>query len=181
MERYRIHSDGTVYFVTFSVVKWLPVFVSAEACKIVTNSFNFCHANKGLRVNAYVVMPTHLHAIVFDAGFRPSQLERTLWDLRKFTGRQLSEFCAAHLPRCYLDVLRAAAGSDRARRFWQPTRHPEQVDAEWFWRQKFDYLHENPCRKGLVRRAVDWRFSSAAVWYSEQEASNDVILSSLEW
>jgi hypothetical protein len=30
MERYRFHADGALFFVTFSVIEWLPVFV-AEA------------------------------------------------------------------------------------------------------------------------------------------------------
>jgi len=65
MERYRIFSDGSVYFVTLTVVDWLPVFISQESCRIITDSLNFCHEHKGLRVNAYVIMPTHLHAILF--------------------------------------------------------------------------------------------------------------------
>jgi len=36
MERYRFHSDGALFYVTFSVVDWLPIFVSEAACKIVT-------------------------------------------------------------------------------------------------------------------------------------------------
>ena len=37
MERYRFYTDGAVYFVTFSIVQWLPIFVSEQACKIVTD------------------------------------------------------------------------------------------------------------------------------------------------
>ena len=88
MERYRFHSDGAVFFTTFAVVQWLPVFVSEDACKIVVDSLNFCHRSKGLRTNAYVIMPTHMHAIFFDAAFDAKRLEKTLVDLRKFTGRQ---------------------------------------------------------------------------------------------
>jgi putative transposase len=57
----------------------------------VTESLSFCHGAKELRVNAYVIMPTHLHMIVFDAEWDSERLRRTLADLRKFTGRQLSE------------------------------------------------------------------------------------------
>ena len=62
-ERFRICDDAHVYFVTYTIVQWLPVFVSEEACRIVTNSLNFCQEQKGLCTNAYVIMPTHLHAI----------------------------------------------------------------------------------------------------------------------
>jgi len=181
MERYRFHSDGAVFFVTFAVVEWLPVFVSERACKIVTASLNFCHCQKGLRTNAYVIMPTHLHAIFFDKDFDAGRLENTLIDFRKFTGRQLVEYCQRQMPACFTDTLRQAAGEDREHRFWQPTRHPEQLEGESFWRVKFDYLHENPCRKGLVSRAEHWRFSSAAAWLSEGRSAAEMILSAIEW
>ncbi|HXJ92582.1 MAG TPA: transposase, partial [Terriglobia bacterium] len=58
---------------------------------IVTESLSFCHHAKELRVNAYVIMPTHLHMIVFDAEWDSERLRRTLADLRKFTGRQLGD------------------------------------------------------------------------------------------
>jgi hypothetical protein len=41
MERYRFHDDGALFYVTFSVVEWLPVFISEPACKIIADSFNF--------------------------------------------------------------------------------------------------------------------------------------------
>ena len=153
MERYRFHSDGPLFYVTFSVVDWLPIFVSEAACNIVTESLNFCHRQKGLRINAYVIMPTHLHAILFHAGFQPKALEQVVMDFRKFTGRRLADFCADHMPACFLTVLTEHAGGDRERRLWQPTRHPVQIETEGFWQAKIDYLHQNPVRKGLVRQA----------------------------
>jgi putative transposase len=108
MERYRFHSDGALFYVTFSVVDWLPIFVSEAACKIVTESLNFCHCQKGLRINAYVIMPTHLHAILFHANFQAKALEQVVTDFRKFTGRRLADFCAQHMPACFQSVLGSA-------------------------------------------------------------------------
>ncbi len=181
MERYRIYDTGAAYFVTFTVVDWLPVFVSEAACHIVTRSLNFCHQNKGLRINAFVIMPTHLRAIFFDRRFGSEGLDRCLMDFRKFTGKQLADFCADHMPKCFSDVFRERAGDDRERRFWQSTRHAEQIETERFWRQKIDYLRANPCRKGLVRRAADWRFSSAAFGLSEGREPSEVMLSAIQW
>lgn len=161
MERYRIVEGIGVYFVTFTVVDWLPVFVSEEPCKAITDSLNFCIDNKHLRVNAYVLMPTHVHLIVFDAAFDPKRLKQTTADLRKYTGRNLADYCDRHMPDSYAVTLRAHAGEDRQRRFWQPTQHPVGIFTEKFWKQKMDYLHANPCRKGLVRLPEEWRFSSA--------------------
>jgi hypothetical protein len=177
MERYRVCGDAAVYFVTYSVVDWLPVFASEATCRIVTESLNFCHREKALRTSAYVVMPTHFHGIFFDA----DRLVQSLADLRKFTGRQLCDYCDAHMPTCFAQTLRESSTADRQRRFWQPSRHPEAIESEWFWSQKMDYLHENPCRKGLVLRADHWRFSSAAYWLSDGQERSDVMLSGIVW
>jgi putative transposase len=180
MERYQIAEDVGIYFVTMSVVDWLPVFVSEGACRVLTDSLNFRHEHKGLRVNAYVIMPTHFHRIVFLRQFDPKALKDTLIDSRKFTGRRSIEYCAKHLPRCFDEVFVASSGGDRERRFWQATLHPERIETEAFYLQKLDYLHDNPCRKGLVTRPEHWRFSSASYWLSEGKVANDVILSQLE-
>jgi len=95
MERYRFHADGSVYFVTFSIVDWLPVFVTEKAFQIVSDSLNFCHHKKGLRINAYVIMPTHFHAIFFHHSFRADELEKVVTDFRKFTGQH---FAASVMP-----------------------------------------------------------------------------------
>jgi REP element-mobilizing transposase RayT len=181
MERYRFHADGSLFCVTFSVVDWLPVFVTEAACQIVTASLNFCHRQKGLRINAYVIMPTHLHAIVFHETFQAKALENVLTDMRKFTVRQLADYCQVHLPPSFTAVFQQRAGEDRERRFWQPTRHPVQIETASFWQAKLDYLHFNPCRKGLVTQPEYWRFSSAGYWLSGGAAANDVVLSSVFW
>ena len=180
-ERYRITGDAHVYFVTYSIVEWLPVFVSEESCRIVTESLNFCREKKGLCTNAYVIMPTHMHAIFFDHAFDNDRLQRSLTDFRKFTGRSLSDYSTSHLPKCFLDTLRASSTADRERRFWQPSRHPEAIHREKFWRQKLDYLHANPCRKGLVTRAEHWRFSSAAFNVSDGRDVCDVTIGKVDW
>ncbi len=181
MERYRINPDSAIYYMTFSVVDWLPVFVSEAACRIITDSLNYCHQHKGLRTNAYVIMPTHIHGIFFYKAFDPKALEGTLTDFRKFAGRKLSDYCDRHMPACFSKVLREASPDDRERRFWQPSRHPIQIENEPFWATKLNYLHNNPCRKGLVKRQEHWRYSSASYWSSDQPIANDVILSALDW
>ncbi len=181
MEHYRIRNGQALYYVTFSVVQWLPVFALEAACLTVTQSLSFCHLHKHLRMNAFVLMPTHLHGIFFDQDADAVRLARTLTDFRKFTGRHLADLCATHLPACFGAVLRATLAQDRERQFWQISRHPEEVYSATFLRQKANYLHANPCRKGLVRQPDHWRFSSAAYWLSDGEAECDVPLTAVEW
>jgi REP element-mobilizing transposase RayT len=170
METFKIHDAATVYFVTYSVVDWLPVFTTGTACQLLTQSLTFCHQQKGLRINAYVIMPTHFHAIIFDKDHNNENLVAALDAFRKFTGRALADHVLAQCPAAISEVLYETSGHDRNRRFWQPTRHPEGINSEKFWRQKLDYLHDNPCRKGLVLYPEYWRYSSAA-FYEGGESS----------
>ena len=139
MERYRLVKGVGLYYVTFTVVEWLPVFIDELACKILMDSLNFCILNKFLRVNAYLIMPTHLHAILFEVQFNAERLKHTLDDMRKFTGRQLLDYSVQHFPTCFTEEFRKQAGHDRDRRFWQPTQHPVGVFSDGFWKQKMDY------------------------------------------
>ena len=179
MHPYNIIEGAFLYFLTFSVVEWLPVFVSAQSCEIFTNSLTFCHKAKHLRVNAYVIMPTHVHLILFDEDFDSKRLKNTVTDLRKYTGRKLIEYSATCLPPCFNDTFQLSAGKDRAYRFWQAYTHPEAINTQEFWQQKIDYIHENPVRKGLVTEATAWRFSSAAHWL--EDSILDVFLSPVVW
>lgn len=98
MERYRIQPDAVLYFCTFSVVDWLPVFVSERSCQIIVDSLRFCHEQKHLGIDSFVIMPTHLHVIAFDIEWNVERLQHTLTDFRKFTGRNLTEFCREAMP-----------------------------------------------------------------------------------
>src|SRR5690606_38428222 len=165
-ERYRIQAEHALYFFTMSVVHWLPIFISEEAYCIVTDSLTFCHERKQLRINSFVIMPTHLHLILFDADFDAQRLQETVTAMRKYTGQKLADYCDKALPPVFGQVMRTGRRSDRNRQVWQPTRHPDTIWSESFCRGKVDYIHDNPRRKGLVRQVTDWRFSSAAYWLS---------------
>jgi REP element-mobilizing transposase RayT len=162
-------------------MQWLPIFVSEEPCLILTESMNHCHREKGLRINAFVIMPTHIHLIVTDVEFDVQRLRHTLTSLRKYTGQRLADYCEQTMPAAFGQTLRSTRRTDRARQFWQQSRHPEAIWSRKFWQTKIDYLHDNPRRKGLVHDATHWRFSSAAYWLWDPPGPCDVVLTSVEF
>jgi REP element-mobilizing transposase RayT len=181
METTRIQEGAALYYLTFTVVHWLPVFVAAEPCLIVTKSLNHCHLQKSLRINAFVIMPTHMHLLAFDAEFDNKRLARTINEMRQYTGRRLTDYCRQHMPAVYRQVIGGSSRQDRDNQFWQQSRHPVAIWTEAFWRTKIDYLHDNPRRKGLVNEVTGWRFSSASHWFGDMTKATDVTLSSVAW
>ena len=61
--RYRVVDTESVYFVTSTIVEWLPVFTSAPYFEIITNSLANCRQHKRLRLYAYVILDNHIHLI----------------------------------------------------------------------------------------------------------------------
>ena len=109
-------------------------------------------------------MPTNLHLILFDADFDSLRLQKTIAALRSFTGRRLIQYCDQKMPAVYRQLLGTRRRRDRKNHFWQQSKHPVAIRSEPFWRTKIDYLHDNPCRNGLVYEPTAWRLSSAAHW-----------------
>ena len=181
METYRITADGSVYYLTFTVIDWLPLFVREVPCMIMADSLNYCIHNKGLLVHAYVIMPTHMHAVLADRHMDASRLARTLTDFRKFTGHALANWCDTEGAVAFRRAIRENATGDRDRRLWQPSRHPEMIFSNAFLETKVNYLHDNPVRAGLVRLPEHWRFSSASFYASGGVETCDVELACLEW
>jgi hypothetical protein len=44
---------------------------------------------------------------------------------------------------------------------WEEGSHPQIIGSEAVMRQKLDYIHQNPVKRGYVDRPEHWRYSSA--------------------
>jgi REP element-mobilizing transposase RayT len=62
--KYKIRDQEGLYFVTFTVVYWLDLFIRDDYKQIVVDSLNYCRDKKGLQVYAWVIMTSHVHLIL---------------------------------------------------------------------------------------------------------------------
>lgn len=44
---------------------------------------------------------------------------------------------------------------------WEEGSHPQLIETEAVMRQKLDYIHQNPVKRGYVDLPEHWRYSSA--------------------
>jgi len=177
MRHWRIQENGLIpHFVTWRLVEWAPVFVSERYCGVITDSLAHCRRERGLLVHGYVVMPTHVHGVlsVREGG----DLAAVLRDSRKYTAREIVLRLKQDNNRLMERVLRYAA--EKAGRpagehqVWADDTHPEAIVSKEFARQKLDYLHNNPVRKGLVAAPEHWRYSSAAFYAGEVDCPLEI-------
>ena len=120
MDSYKFIDGVYVYFVTFTIVDWLPVFIGPKPIEIINESLQFCHSNKHFCIHAYVIMPNHIHLIVSDTGYDNDRLGKTLTEFRKFTENKLANYIDANLSDALALVTRGKQLQDRIRQIWQP-------------------------------------------------------------
>ncbi len=170
---YRVFTDQHyAFFITWTVVDWLPLFDHAPYRKIVLDALNYLRTNKNTQLNAFVIMSTHLHAILWpEIGTSLSDVTR---DFKRFTSREISREASRQGTTEFIETFKRARNENRAQdvstyQVWQEGSHPEAIFTEKFARQKMDYIHMNPVRAGLVKVATDWPYSSVKAYILDEE------------
>ena len=64
-------------------------------------------------------------------------------------------------------VIQEAHKRDREYRFWQEGAHAEMIFSEAVMREKLNYIHRNPVKRGYVDSPEHWRYSSARNYLGE--------------
>jgi REP element-mobilizing transposase RayT len=160
--RYRVNESQATYFVTSTVVAWLSVFTTAPRCDILIESLEYCRANKGLKLHAWVVLDNHLHLIACAPDF-----PRVLADFKRHTAKRLIEQLEQENCEWLLNqfaYFRAKHKTESQNQVWQEGYHPQSITTDEMMKQKLDYIHNNPVKGGLVTCAEHGRYSSAHEW-----------------
>lgn len=171
-----------LYFTTSTVIDWLDVFTRPVYKHIVVDSLRYCQAQKGLEIYAWVLMTNHLHLI---AGV--SKPDTTIGDLlrdfKKFTYKSIVKAIQDNdresrkewlLDRCW---FRGANDSKITNyKFWQEGNHVETIHSYDFFKQKLDYIHNNPVRQEIVERPEEYLYSSARNYCGDNGLINVTLL-----
>src|SRR5574343_1601602 len=157
--------EGKCYFVTFTVIDWLDVFLREEYAAILVDSIRHCQKNKGLEVYAYCIMPSHVHMI---ATAKTESLGTILRDMKKHTAKSIvkaiEENPTESKRELFIERFYGAGESSKRHtnfQFWQETNHPVELYSDKFIIQKENYIHMNPVEMGLVSRPEYYRYCSA--------------------
>ena len=148
------------FFVTTTVVRFLEVFKSDHACKILISNIKFYQSKYKFAILAYVIMPSHFHWIL-EVNPDCGTISDIMRDLKRNSSKELTEYLRND--KYYQDIFRSEAeGSDRQiKKFWMSQFDDEVIrNQKMFW-DKMNYIHKNPVEAGLVLRPEDYIYSSA--------------------
>jgi len=157
--QYKIYREEHPHFITSSVVGNVPVFGIPEAAQIVLEGLRFLCNKRAVRLYAYVIMEDHLHAIL-----QGDDLAVKIGRFKSYSARKtidlLQERRSTRRLR-HFQIFKHQPKSDRMHQLWQEGFHPKEMVGDAMMRQKIEYIHNNPVKRGYVDEPHHWRYSSA--------------------
>jgi putative transposase len=174
------------HFLTAVTFERRPFFAQARCAELLCEELECARQKFGFAVIAFVVMPDHLYLLVWwDTERLPAlTVSKVAWAVKGRAARRVVEFLkeaagvgegnAFAKPRnAFADprelLVAARTPRDQAHyrnwqyKVWQQgAGYDFNVYSEAKLGQKIAYIHANPVRAGLVSRAEDYRWSSAA-------------------
>ncbi len=159
--RYKIFDgdEHVPYFLTVTVVNWLPFLNAMWVVDILLASLRFLQEHERLTLYAYVIMENHLHFIA-----SALDLSKEIGDFKSFTARKIIDEYQERGAQHVLEQLvwhKRPFKSDRNHQFWQEGSHPQRIQGIEMMQQKVGYIHNNPVKRGWVDDPVHWCYSSA--------------------
>jgi REP element-mobilizing transposase RayT len=164
--RYLITEPDRAHFLTCTVVEWLPVFSVPEVAHIILDSWNYLRQHAGFKLYGYVILENHLHFIASS-----SNLDKDVYRFKSYTARRIVDQMMTMRHMSLLRLLRSVKKNhkiDRNYQLWQEGVHAELIMSDEMMRQKLDYIHANPVKRGYVDLPEHWRYSSARHYAGEQ-------------
>jgi putative transposase len=152
-------AEGHAHFATFSCYHHRRLLDDDRAKEIVASRLAAeLPAHCGICIG-YVIMPDHVHVIVWFpernrlSVFLKQWKQRSSVQVKQLFRRRLTHY---------------ASKIDVSQPVWQRKFYSFNLYSPQKLREKLAYMHANPVRAGLAKRAIDWRWSSAR-YYELQE------------
>ena len=154
MSRYRrVNTAGASYFFTVVAYRRQPILCDASIRNALRVAILRVQASLPFLIDAWVLLPDHLHCIWTlpedDADYS------TRWSLIK---REVSVSCAEDYKRSAW--LTKSKTKHRESTIWQRRYWEHQIRDEHDFLRHVDYVHFNPVKHQLCKRAADWPYST---------------------
>jgi len=176
---YKYHNPEGVYFVSFTIVYWISVFIREQYFNVIIKHLKFAQKEKGLVLYAYCIMPNHVHLIFSSEINEPSKL---LQSFKSNTAKELIGLIKENNQESRKDWMlwmfkRAVKKYNKVsnHQFWIHHSHPIEIWSNKMFDQKRDYIHNNPVTGGFVEKPYYWKYSSARNYMMDDHSLIEVV------
>jgi len=136
---HRLKSSDKIFFITTNLIPGEPPFAEPEYA-VILGTIAKMRERTGFLLCGYVLMPDHWHALIWPRF--PETISGVIQNVKRVSSFKLNRFRHGRVPLWQ-------------HQFWDRfVRHTQE------FRERLDYMHFNPVRKGLVKHPEHWRWSS---------------------
>ena len=159
------HQAGDLHELTFSCYRRLPLLTNDSWRQRLAGCIDAAGQQTAIELVAFVFMPKHVHLLVVPCSSDP-EIDRYLALVKQPSSKWIKEQLV-NTKSALVDRLTVQERPGKTCfRFWQEgPGYDRNLNTPAAIEAAIDYIHQNPVRRGLVKRAVDWKWSSAS-WYS---------------
>ena len=161
--------DNSIYFITFTCFKWKCLFQLADSYDAVYKWFNSLY-EKSILVNAYVIMPNHVHALIYFPQM-PKSLNTLVGNGKRFMAydiiNKLEEKKEIRmLEELYSYVKTSERKKGQRHKVFEDSFEAKECYSRKFIMQKLNYINYNPVSKKwqLVEDFRNYIHSSAGFY-----------------
>lgn len=176
--RRQIHETNGVFFITFTCARWLPLFELVNGYDSVYKWFDYLKKS-GHHIAGYVIMPSHVHALIAFTESRRS-INTIIANGKRFMAYDLVTRLARQGKTDILEkmaewVTKADRLKKQRHEVFEPSFDRKECFTLKFMAQKAEYMHQNPCKAGMVGLPEDYRHSSAKYYFTGSQGIYSVI------
>ena len=166
----RYDVPGDAHYLTFSCFHRQPFLDLDTPRHWLMDSLNKARTKIAFDLWAWVIMPEHVHLLVWPREGAPVS------EVLRHVKLPVTKKAFLWAPREHPGLLAQMADKDpkgkTAYRFWQRGGgYDRNIWSATETHEKIGYIHANPVRRGLVARPQDWPWSSWAAWNEPDEAT----------
>lgn len=157
------HDSTHLYFITASLIEWKHLFITPQYANIPLNSLAWMQGHRRILLFAFVIMPSHLHAIIKPIG---NTVGTVLQQFGSFTAHEVLKKLSADHQQDLLDLFQEKKRDSRHEHsIWQDIQ-AKNIYSMKFLQQKVEYIHQNPMGKDwkLVKDRADYLYSSVGYY-----------------
>jgi len=164
--RHKIFIPNNTYFITFTIFGWRKLFINDKYCALVYKWFDYVKEKYGNLLYSYVIMPNHIHCLMFVTDKSP-RLSTLVMNAKRFLAYGIVNLLKKEKDRQeQLNFFVAnARTADRAKHRIFTDRYDSLIiQSQKFFLEKLNYIHNNPLQESwqLAQNPEDYKYSSAS-------------------
>ncbi len=166
------HDLGHCHELTFSCFRRLPLLTNDLWRRELCLAIDRAAIQHGWALTAFVLMSEHVHLLIYPT-HAEARVDQLLFAIKRpFSFRIKQYLLNSHSPLIDELTVRQRPGVTTFR-FWQEgPGYDRNFMTETAVEAAIDYIHLNPVRRGLCKKAIDWQWSSAR-WYASDATYSD--------